>query len=235
MIDLGTNGEMGIGNRNKILVTSTAAGPAFEGGNITWGTGSIQGAICNVDLKDNQLNIRTIGDTEPVGICGTGVIETAAELVKAKLIDETGLMAEEYFEDGYPLAKTAKGELIVFTQKDIRELQLAKSAIRAGVETLILRYGVNYNQIDKVYLAGGFGFKMDMEKAVAIGLLPEELRGKMEAVGNSSLGGAVKYLTEETSRAFLEHIVMVSSEIDLANDITFNDFYMKYMFFGEEE
>ncbi|WMJ88124.1 ASKHA domain-containing protein [Anaerocolumna sp. MB42-C2] len=235
LIDLGTNGEMGIGNREKILATSTAAGPAFEGGNITWGTGSIQGAVCNVDLTANQVRIRTIGDKEPIGICGTGVIEAAAELRKAKIIDETGLMAEDYFEEGFLLAKTPAGESIMFTQKDIRELQLAKSAIRAGVETLILRYGVNYDQIDKVYLAGGFGFKMDHEKAIAIGLLPEEFRGKIEAVGNSSLGGAAKYLTEENSKDALLHIVKISSEINLANDIAFNDLYMKHMFFGEDE
>ncbi|QHQ62370.1 DUF4445 domain-containing protein [Anaerocolumna sedimenticola] len=235
LVDLGTNGEMGIGRHDKIITTSTAAGPAFEGGNITWGTGSIQGAVCNVDISDNQVSIRTIGGKEPVGICGTGVIETAAELMKAKIIDETGLMAEDYFENGYPLAKTTKGDSIVFTQKDIRELQLAKSAVRAGVETLLLRYGVKYGEINKVYLAGGFGFKMDQDKAIAIGMLPEEFRGKIEAVGNSSLGGAVKYLTEKNSKASLEHIVHVSSEINLANDIAFNDFYMKYMFFGEDE
>ncbi len=235
LIDLGTNGEMGIGSREKILTTSAAAGPAFEGGNITWGTGSIQGAICNVDLKDNQVTIRTIGEKEPIGICGTGVIETAAELVKAKIIDETGLMSEDYFDDGYLLAKTPRGEAIRFTQKDIRELQLAKSAIRAGVETLILRYGVSCEQIDKVYLAGGFGFKMDQEKAIDIGMLPEAFRGKIEAVGNSSLGGAVKYLTVKNPEAFLDYIVSVSSEINLANDTAFSDFYMKYMFFGEGE
>ncbi len=235
LVDLGTNGEMGIGNREKIITTSTAAGPAFEGGNITWGTGSIKGAVCNVNLTDDQVTIRTIGDKEPIGICGTGVIETAAELVKAKIIDETGLMSEDYFDSGYPLAKTPKGESIVFTQKDIRELQLAKSAIRSGVETLLLRYGVNYEQIDRVYLAGGFGFKMDQEKAIVIGMLPEEFRGRIEAVGNSSLGGAVKYLAEENSKDPLLHIVTVSSEINLANDTAFNDFYMKYMFFEDDE
>lgn len=235
LVDLGTNGEMGIGGRDRILTTSTAAGPAFEGGNITWGTGSIQGAVCNVDIIDKQVNIRTIGDKEPIGICGTGVIETAAELVKEKIIDETGLMSEDYFDDGFPLAKTLAGDDIVFTQKDVRELQLAKSAIRAGVETLLLRYGVNYGQINKVYLAGGFGFKMDQDKAIAIGMLPEEFRGRIEAVGNSSLGGAVKYITETDSEAFLLKIVTAASEINLANDIAFNDFYMKYMFFGDEE
>lgn len=235
LVDLGTNGEMGIGGRGKLLTTSTAAGPAFEGGNITWGLGSIKGAVCNVDIIDKQVKIRTIGDKKPIGICGTGVIETAAELVKEKIIDETGLMSEDYFDNGYPLAKTPEGETIVFTQKDVRELQLAKSAIRAGVETLLLRYGVSYGQIENVYLAGGFGFKMDQEKAIAIGMLPEEFRGRIEAVGNSSLGGAVKYITEADSEASLLQIVAAASEINLANDMAFNDFYMKYMFFGDEE
>jgi uncharacterized 2Fe-2S/4Fe-4S cluster protein (DUF4445 family) len=233
LIDLGTNGEMAIGNRKKILTTSTAAGPAFEGGNITWGTGSIQGAISGVTLQRDGVVIRTIGDKAPLGICGTGVIETASEFVKENIIDETGLMIEEYFEEGFPLAKTPEGKTIVFNQKDIRELQLAKSAIRAGVETLLIRYGVNYDQVEKVYLAGGFGFKMDLEKAIIIGMLPKAFEGKIEAVGNSSLGGAVKFVTNAEADKSLEHVLAISTEINLANDRNFNDFYMDYMFFEE--
>lgn len=234
LIDLGTNGEMGIGNRDKIITTSVAAGPAFEGGNITWGMGSIKGAICQVKIDKEQVKVNTIGDKEPIGICGTGVIEGIAELIDAELIDETGLLSEEYFEDGFFLAKSPKGEDIVLTQKDIREVQLAKSAVRAGVETLLMRYGVKYEQVDKVYLAGGFGYKMNQEKAIAIGMLPEELKDKIEAVGNSSLGGAVRYLTDEKVKQAVDQIVSVSTEINLSSDLAFNDLYMEHMFFGEE-
>ena len=234
LVDLGTNGEMALGNKDRILVTSTAAGPAFEGGNITWGMGSVAGAICSVKIEGEKTAVKTIWDKEPVGICGTGVVETVAELVKEEIVDEMGLMDEEYFENGFPLAKTADGEDIVFTQKDVREIQLAKAAVRAGVETLLLRYGVEKEQVSKVYLAGGFGYKLDKEKAVAIGMLPEELKEKIEAVGNSSLAGAVKYLKDEKSEETLRHLVEISEEIGLSSDKDFNEFYMDAMMFGEE-
>ena len=234
LVDLGTNGEMALGNKERIYVTSTAAGPAFEGGNITWGTGSVAGAICSVTIQDKKASIRTIQDRPPVGICGTGVLETAMELVKAGIVDETGLMDEEYFEDGFPLAQTEDGRNIVFTREDIREIQLAKSAVRAGVETLLLRYGIEKDQISKVYLAGGFGFKLDKKKAIAIGMLPKEFHDRIVTVGNSSLAGAVRYLKEPEGETALRHIVQVSSEVNLSSDKNFNEFYMDYMMFEEE-
>lgn len=232
LIDLGTNGEMAIGCRDRILVTSTAAGPAFEGGNISCGMGSVAGAICHVSLdENNRPHIETIGKQPPIGLCGTGVIETAAELVRTGLVDETGLLDEDYFDDGLVLALTPDGKEISFTQKDVREIQLAKSAVRAGLETLILRYGVSYEQIDKVYLAGGFGYKIDQQKAVAIGMIPKQLAGRIETVGNSSLGGAYLALTEEHGKEAMEHLVSKSEEIGLSADKDFNEFYMEYMYF----
>lgn len=231
LIDLGTNGEMAIGNKDKILVTSTAAGPAFEGGNITWGTGSIPGAICTVHIEDEKAEVGTIKDEPPVGICGTGVVETAAELLKEELIDETGRLEDEYFDEGYPLAETSDGQKILFTQKDMREIQLAKAAIRAGAETLACRYGIDKTEISKVYVAGGFGYKLDTDKAIAIGMLPEEFEGHIEAVGNSSLGGAQKYLRESDGEERVCRLAELSEEIALSTDKVFNDFYMDAMFF----
>ena len=231
LIDLGTNGEMAIGNKDRILVTSTAAGPAFEGGNITWGTGSIPGAICTVHIEENKAEVGTIKNAPPVGICGTGVVETAAELLKEELIDETGRLEDEYFDEGYPLAETKDNRMILFTQKDMREIQLAKAAIRAGAETLACRYGINKTEISKVYVAGGFGYKLDTDKAIAIGMFPEEFEGHIEAVGNSSLGGAGKYLCEADVEERVSSLVKVSEEIALSTDKVFNDFYMDAMFF----
>ena len=232
-IDLGTNGEMAVGKQDRFLVTSTAAGPAFEGGNITWGTGSIRGAVCKAVLNNDSMQIETIGHAKPVGICGTGVIELTAELLNHDLIEESGLLDEEYFEDGYPVAHTEDGEAIVFTQKDIREIQLAKAAVRAGMETLLDAYGITYEQVAKVYVAGGFGYKMNIAKSVVIGLFPEELQDKIMAVGNSSLSGAAKALTE-TSQSRIKEIVDASEEISLSNDKRFQEYYMEYMMFGEE-
>jgi len=233
MIDLGTNGEMALGNRDKILVTSTAAGPAFEGGNILWGTGSVAGAICSVDINGETIAIKTIQDKAPCGICGTGVIETVSELLKNKIIDETGLLVNDYFDEGYPIAYTEDGRQIVFTQKDIRELQLAKAAIRAGIELLLLRYGITAAQVAKVYLAGGFGYRLDIHKAVLIGMLPEELCNRIETVGNSALKGAAMYSQNKHNNE-LYKIISASKEIILAKEADFNTFYLDAMMFEKK-
>ncbi len=231
LVDLGTNGEMALGNRQKILVTSTAAGPAFEGGNISCGMGSIAGAICSVNLEQTKVQVSTIQEKIPLGICGTGVVETAAELLREGLIDETGLLVEDYFEEGFPLAWTVEGKAIKFLQKDIRELQLAKAAIRAGVETLLLRYGVQKDEIARVYLAGGFGYRLDTAKAIAIGMLPEEFAGKIQSVGNSCLAGVVKYLQVKQGDDDLQDLVQIATEINLSADKDFNQLYMDAMMF----
>lgn len=241
LVDLGTNGEMVIGKKDSILVTSTAVGPAFEGGNISHGVGSIAGAICNVSIINDEadesetcqppfrLEYKTIGNKSPVGICGTGVIEITSELLSNKFVDETGLLDEEYFEDGFPIA-----DGVTLTQKDIREIQLAKAAVRAGLETLLIRYGVTYNQIGTVYLAGGFGYKINVDKAIHIGLLPEELKGKIKAIGNSSLAGAVQFLIEEDMKERMEKIVSISQEVRLSNDKDFNNLYVNHMCFSND-
>lgn len=231
LVDLGTNGEMALGSKDKILVTSTAAGPAFEGGNIKWGMGSVAGAICSVKLDGDQAQIKTIRDKAPIGICGTGVLEMTAELLREELIDETGLLEDAYFEDGFPIVKTEDGRSITFTQKDVREIQLAKAAVRAGVETLILRYGVKKEQISRVYLAGGFGYRLDTEKAIAIGMLPEEFAGKITAVGNSSLSGAAKCVREAAGCEKMQQLIRKSEEIELSSDKAFQEFYMDAMYF----
>lgn len=231
LIDLGTNGEIALGNRDKIIVSSTAAGPAFEGGNITWGTGSIEGAISGVTITKQGPIIRTINDKTPTGICGTGVIETVSELLRNELADETGCLDDEYFDDGYPLAKNSEGEDIVLTQKDIREIQLAKSAVRAGIETIFLRYGIQKDEVSHVYLAGGFGYKLDCGKAIAIGMIPTEFAGKVVAIGNSSLGGAVKCLLEEDGFQRTSAICQCAKEINLSADKDFNELYVENMLF----
>ena len=158
-------------------------------------------------------------------------METAAELLKEELIDETGRLEEEYFDEGYPLAETSDGKKILFTQKDMREIQLAKAAIRAGAETLAYHYGVVKNDIARIYVAGGFGYKLDVKKAIAIGMIPEEFEGRIEAIGNSSLKGAEKFLTETDGQTRVQHIVKLSEEISLSTDKIFNEAYMDAMFF----
>ncbi len=232
-IDLGTNGEVAIGNKDRILAASTAAGPAFEGGNISCGIGSVPGAICHVTLKDKKTDeLRTIREEAPCGICGTGVIEITAELLREELIDETGLLDDDYFDSGFLVAEGTGGP-IAFTQKDIREVQLAKAAIHAGVQTLMEEYQAGPEDLEHVFVAGGFGYRMDLEKAILIGLLPKALKDKVKAVGNSSLGGAALCLMEQDGLERAENIRRVSQEVSLSVNHTFQEAYVDSMMFEE--
>ena len=230
LVDLGTNGEMAIGNRNRIISASTAAGPAFEGGNISCGVAGIPGAVSSVEITDGEARVETIGGLPPVGLCGTGVLETVYELLKEELVDEAGLLDDEYFDDGFPVA-----EGIVFTNKDVREVQLAKSAVRAGLEVLLEEYGADYDQIGKLYIAGGFGQKINLEKAVGIGLLPEELLDRMVPVGNSSLAVAVMAACDPSVLERMRAVGENAEETALAENPLFSDLYMDNMFFPEQD
>ena len=148
-------------------------------------------------------------------------------------MDETGCLEEDYFEGGYPLAVQTDGMQIILTQEDIREIQLAKAAVRAGVETLFLRYGITKEEVSHVYLAGGFGFKLDCSKAIQIGMLPQDFADKIETIGNSSLGGLVKFLTEKESRERVASIGNNAQEINLSANKDFNQLYMEAMWFKE--
>ena len=232
LIDLGTNGEMALGTAGRILVASTAAGPAFEGGNISCGTAGIPGAVYDVDLSDNAgdepIVLKTIGDAkEPVGICGTGVIALTAELLRNGLIDETGLLDERL----HGRIRLTGDKRITFTQKDIRELQLAVAAIRGGTDTLLEEYGACASDIKHVFIAGGFGAELDLDKAAMIGLIPEELKSKCISVGNSSLKGAIKYASEPDGAEALDKIVNACSEIILADSEKFTRYFLEHMNF----
>ena len=231
LLDVGTNGEMALRHKGQIYVTSTAAGPAFEGGGISCGCASVTGAICGVKLTEN-LMIRTIGDATPVGICGSGVLELVSELLRVGFLDETGLLAEQYRESGFPLGKTASGEPVIFTQGDVRALQLAKGAIRAGIEVLLAVAGVRAEEVSKIYLAGGFGVRMDEQAAIHIGLLPEAFRGCIRPVGNSSLSGAVFAGRCAQLESACEELLTQCSQVVLAEQPEFEENYLRYMNFS---
>jgi len=224
LIDLGTNGEMALQTPGKIYVTSTAAGPAFEAGNISCGVGSVKGAIAKVNFSKETgvFMYKTIENKEAVGICGTGVVDITAELVKYSLIDETGLLEDAEIN----LTKT-----ITFTQKDIREVQLAKSAVRTGIEILLETAECKYEDIKNVYLAGGFGYKMNVNSAATIGLIPSKLKERVIAVGNASLGGATKVLLSEIEESTIIKISSIAEEVNIAKHPKFNELFMDYMTF----
>ncbi len=229
-LDLGTNGEMALKKGSTIYTASTAAGPAFEAANIKWGMPGIAGAISQVQICKGEPRIKTIGDCQPAGICGTGVVETIAGLLEDKLMDSTGKLKEPYFSQGYPLGKTIHGETIALLQKDIREIQMAKAAIRSGMETLLIHSGTHWDEIGKIYLAGGFGYFLDITKAAAIGILPKEAAKKTKAAGNTALEGALLYLKTK-NHSTLQDIIKNARGISLAEDEKFQELYLEHLSF----
>ncbi|WP_343210076.1 ASKHA domain-containing protein [Anaerolentibacter hominis] len=227
-LDLGTNGEMALGDRNTLLLTSAAAGPAFEGGNISCGTGSIPGAICGVDIKDGIAVCATIGDKTACGLCGTGLVEAVSELRKNRILDETGLLKSEYFDMGYPLARGPGGGIRLL-QQDIREFQMAKAAVRAGMEVLLKKYGCKWDDLGHIYVAGGFGFYLNMEKAAGTGLFPEEAVSKIRVMGNSALTGAALYGCKDLKER-IDKKKRIAKEVVLANENDFQTLYLESMY-----
>ncbi len=251
LIDIGTNGEMVLGCKKWMLSCSVAAGPAFEGANIKNGTGGIEGAIDKVYIE-NGLKYTTIGNKSPLGVCGSGVIDAVAAMLESGVIDETGRIVEpEEMEQKIPIDmksrlmvydgqkafiiekkdNTQTGADIVITQKDIREVQNAKAAIAAGIQTLARHAGIKIDDIKKVYLAGGFGNHMNIESAVKIGLIPSELCKKIEFIGNAAGIGAVESLLSEE---LLEETLNIKKQIryvELSADKDFSENYIENMIF----
>ena len=230
LIDIGTNGEMVLAAGDHFLVSSVAAGPAFEGGNISCGMPGVPGAVCRAVLfGKNNMVTKTIGNKPAIGLCGTGIIDVMYELVRHHIVDTQGILGEPWFEKGFPVVPGK----IYFTQEDIRQVQMAKAAICAGLEVLLQKSNISYEQIKKVYVAGGFGMGLYMEKALGIGLLPIGLRGKLTPVGNSALEGAARCLThsKESSDMQPQEIAAISHEINLADTPEFQELYLKHMQF----
>lgn len=229
-VDLGTNGEMAIGNRREILVASTAAGPAFEGGNISCGMGSVPGAVCGARIHENgKMVLETIGGKTAKGICGTGLVEVIYEFLQNHWIDETGRMEGDVNQ--FVLSE----EGLALTQKDIREFQLAKAAVRAGIETLLKEYDIDYAKINHLYIAGGFGCQINMSKAAGVGLIPLPLMHKAVSVGNSSLGGSEAFIFMGNAEEKVEQLLNKTKEISLAGNKFFQEYFVEAMYFGEEE
>lgn len=247
LIDLGTNGEMVLGNKNNLLTTSTAAGPAFEGGNIVCGTAGIPGSINGVKIQNQRAIVKTLKNLmPPIGICGSGLVSAVAQLKQNGIINEKGELKYPYDKLGFPLWTFKNGEKIALYQKDIREFQLAKSAIRAGIEILMKEYGCEIKEITRIYLAGGLGVNLAEEDAIMTGILPEEFRGKTVSIGNGALKGAIQYgmetvkvnkvqIVESVDTSEIEekinHIVQRSRNISLAENRRFQELYLKYMEF----
>lgn len=250
MIDLGTNGELAVGSFPDFFVASTACGPALEGGNISCGMRGTTGAIEKISLKNNRLTYKVIGDTEPKGLCGSAIIDAVAELRRVGLIDETGTLLEpdEYrrVNPFSPLIKYLHEEeeynmafyftegsedkpSVYISQKDIRQIQLAKSSIYSGCIALLEEANVSLEQIDELVLAGAFGNYIDIDNALAIGLLPNIAREKIVSVGNGAGQGVQTLLLDKSYRYHAKQISENCTHISLAENKKFMDEYIKNM------
>ncbi len=221
LIDLGTNGEIVLGNKKRIVCASTAAGPAFEGANISMGMRAVTGAISSLNLVDEKIEAVVIGNTAPKGICGSALIDAIAILRKLDLIGMFG-------EINSGKERLAISGNVSLTQKDINEFQLAKAAIAAGLMILARNLSIELSEIETVYIAGGFGSYINLENVVATGMieLPE---GKIHKMGNTALIGAKMFLFSdmETTNEILSKI----KHINLEGDPEFQDIYVDKMLF----
>lgn len=238
LIDLGTNGEIVLGNKKKLLVTSAAAGPVFEGGNIVCGMASIPGSICRVKMENRRVIVKTIGNVmPPVGICGTGLVSIISQLIQNKQIKTEGELVPPYDKNGITLGSSQNGQKVALYSSDVRQFQMAKAAIRSGIEVLIQEYGCKVSEIKNIYLAGGMGVHLLEEDAICVGMIPEEFRGKIKVVGNAALSGAIEYGKREKNEDKIDlkdkihEIILRTQVVSLAKNECFEKLYFKYMEF----
>lgn len=225
-LDLGTNAEMAVGNRNGVLVASAAAGPAFEGGALSCGTGSIPGAIKDVTIQYGLVRYKTIGKKPPIGLCGSGLVAAISELRKSGMMDASGRLKGRYADRGLEIVPGK----VVITQADIREYQKARAAIRAGLEILVENAGYRMEEIEALELAGGFGSQLDIAKAAGAGLIPEELAERVHILGNAVIAGLCMYIQcpdQEGIRRMIQH----TREISLANQPKFAKTFLEFSCF----
>ncbi len=225
LLDIGTNGEMGVWDGEKLLVTSAPAGPVFEGGTISCGIPGIPGAISHTAYWGGRFLCETIGEQPPIGICGSGMIDLVSELAAHGYVDRNGTLKEPWFTNGISLA-----EGVSFLQKDVREVQMGKAAIRAGIEVLLSAAGMKKEECAQIFLAGGFGYFIHEQRAIRLGLLPQEFSGKLKHVGNSALKGAKRFLLQNgAGERELAQICARAEEVSLANHPLFQETYVSHM------
>lgn len=234
LVDLGTNGEVILKRDDRYFGCSAATGPAFEGSNIECGMGGWPGAISRVVLRDGDLSVETVGGISPKGICGSGLVDLVALLLSEGLVDDTGAFVPD---SPSPLSSRLRdgrfvlGDGLFLSQRDLRQFQLAKAAVRAAVETLLEVSGTDEASLGRVFLAGGFGSFLNLENAFRTGILPESFRGKTEAIGNSSGAGALLCLEDSAALASTPRIAESVETVDLMRTRSFNDRFVERMAF----
>jgi uncharacterized 2Fe-2S/4Fe-4S cluster protein (DUF4445 family) len=244
-IDVGTNGEIVLGNKEWMMAASASAGPAFEGGGVRWGMRAEEGAIEKVDVDRGTFAPRcsTVGGAPPRGICGSGMIDLISEMLLNGIIDRAGKFL---LDPSHPRMKIGKygpeyvvafayetgiGEDIIFTEPDVDNIMRAKGAVYAGLSVLLKEAGLRFSDVDRVCIAGGFGQRLDIDKAVTIGLLPDIDRCKFEYLGNTSVAGAYLALLSGEKRAEALAIAKGITYIDFSSNLKFMEEYTSALFF----
>lgn len=246
-MDIGTNGEIVLKANDKIYSCSCAAGPALEGMNISFGMKAGKGAIEKIKIGDNQLELSVIGQTEPIGLCGSGIISTISQMLKNRLIKSDGsIQSPQYFdEDNNSFKKSIIIEdgrkkylrlnftqnPITISQKDIRQVQLAKGAILAGIYTLLQVADIKFNHIDKVLIAGQFGLHLSVESLIGCGILPIELSDKVTYVGNTSKSGACMSLLSRDTKSRMNSMALNIEYVDLSKIDSYQKLFVKCLNF----
>lgn len=219
-VDIGTNGEIALVKGDTVYSCSAAAGPAFEGANLSCGMAAVTGAISG--FSDAGV-FQVIGNAEPSGICGSGIVDIVAYLVRKGIVDETGFLNESFV--------IHPGRNIMVTRQDIREIQLAKSAICSGIRILMKRAGMGFEDIGALFLAGGFGNYININSAIDIGLLPSELENRIFAVGNSAGIGAMQNLRSDEHERRMVRILENSRYVELSEAEDFPEEFAINMYF----
>ena len=233
LLDIGTNGEIVLAHRGELFTAATAAGPAFEGAKIEHGTLAVPGAIDRVEVASGEIVVSTIGNRPPIGICGSGLIDAVAVLLAEGIVLPTGRLAEKKscFEL-VPATESGTGESIVLSQRDIRELQLAAGAIRAGITLLLREHDVLPDAIDTFYVSGGFGQSIRLASARQIGLLPPIPPERFVFCGNTSLAGARTMLLNPDSNEIVRRMVQQSRHCELASLPQFQEVFAESIQLG---
>ena len=223
-IDIGTNGEMLLKTDNNLLATSCAIGPALEGMNISCGIRAGIGAIDDFHIDEADISYTTIGNTDPIGICGSGVLSMVRELLKSGFINKMGAIDKKCLDSNHSFIKADDSgkpfikinDNLYFTAKDIRQVQLAKGAILSGIRALIKKAGIETCDITRVCIAGQFGKYISMDSFFGVGLLPKEFEGKVEYLGNTSLTGAYMALLDKNAIEYMSEISVETEYFELS-------------------
>ena len=239
-LDIGTNTEVVLANRGRLTCLSCASGPAFEGAHIKHGMRAARGAIEHVRLMDGHLEYQTIDAAPPVGLCGSGILDALAQLYQAGIVDERGRMHDHprvridgRFREFVLATSETRGE-VTFTQKDVRELQLAKGAMRTGIQVLLRANDLAYADIEEVIIAGAFGTYIDVASAIAIGMLPPLPLDRFRQVGNAAGMGAKMALISRGKRVEAQTIAARVGYVELATDAEFSKTFAQSMYLGAD-